>query len=454
MGKKEIKGMIGLEVHVYLVTREKLFCRCVSSREKGLKNNINICPICCGMPGAKPKLPNKEAVKQAVRIGLMLKCKINKELIWQRKHYDWPDMPKGYQNTISGSYAVPVGVNGEFNGIGIWSMHLEEDPAAWDPETGCVDYNRSGLPLVEIVTAPDFVDSEQVVYWLKKLIHNLAYLKAVDKNAGIKVDVNVNISGKTERVEIKNLNSIENIGKAIEYELERQKREGSERETRRFDFVSGKTVRMRGKEVEEDYRFISDPDLQEIRFDDKFVEELKKSLPESPERKLEKIIKKYKIGKKDAEVLTKNIDIAEFFEEVVDKFKDAKFALPWIIVELLRHLNYNKVSLDDVNIEVEHFVALLKLIREGKISELQGKQLLNKFYPKSFIPSGIEEKISDKKELEKVALDVIRENKDVVEKVKSGDDKAFNFLMGEIMKKTNRRADFRVAREVLERLLK
>ena len=454
MGEQEINGMIGLEIHVYLVTKEKLFCRCTASREKGLQNNINICPICCGMPGAKPMLPNKEAVKQAIRIGLMLGCKINKEFIWQRKHYDWPDMPKGYQNTISGSYAVPIGKNGEFYGIGIWSMHLEEDPAAWDPETGCVDYNRSGLPLVEIVTAPDFKSDKEVLDWLKRLIHSLSYLKAVDSDAGIKVDVNVNISGKTERVEVKNLNSIENIGKAIEYELERQTHDGSERETRRFDSVKGITVRMRGKEEEEDYRFISDPDLQDVVLSKKIIFDLKKSLPEPPDKKFKRFIRKHKINKEDAEVLIKNIDIAEFFEDVVEKFGDVRFALPWVTVELFRHLNYNKTSLDKIDIDAGHFVALLRLVKEGKISELQGKQLLNRFYPKSFMPSYVEGKISDKKELEKIALKVIKENKDVVEKIKNGDNKAFNFLMGEIMKKTNRRADFKVAMSVLKSLIK
>src|SRR3989338_558261 len=275
--KKEFDGMIGLEIHNYLVTREKLFCKCISSREKGLVPNTNICPICTGQPGAKPMLPNEEAVKQAIRIGLMMGCKINKEIKWQRKHYDWPDLPKGYQNTISGGTSG-VGVNGEFHGIGIWSMHLEEDPAAWEPDTGCVDYNRSGLPLVEIVTAPDFVNSSEVIDWLKVLLHNLSYLKSVDSNAGIKVDVNVNLSGKTERVEIKNLNSIENIGKAIEFELERQMNEGSERETRRFDEMKGKTFRMRGKEEAEDYRFISDPDLLDVVLDEKMINELEKSI--------------------------------------------------------------------------------------------------------------------------------------------------------------------------------
>jgi len=452
--KKEFDGMIGLEIHTYLVTREKLFCRCIASREKGLKLNVNICPICTGQPGAKPMLPNEEAVKQAVRIGLMLGCEINKELKWQRKHYDWPDLPKGYQSTISGGVSG-IGVKGKFYGIGIWSMHLEEDPAAWEPDTGCVDYNRSGLPLVEIVTAPDFTTAEEVAAWLRRLLHSLAYLKSVDGNAGIKVDVNVSIKNKTERVEIKNLNSLENIQRAIDYELTRQANEGSERETRRFDEMKGKTVRMRGKEDAEDYRFISDPDLQNIVFDSKFVEELNKSLPETPEKKLERMIKKYKIGDKDAKILTQHLDIAEFFERVVEKI-NAGFALPWITVELFRFLNYNNTSLDKVDVKTEHFIELLENVKNGKLSVLKGKQILNQFYPKSFSVKDIldkESKISDRKELEKIALEVIKGNPRVVENYRSGEEKAFNYLMGEIMKKTNRRADFNAAREVLKKLL-
>src|SRR3989344_1580312 len=220
-----LKGKIGLEIHAYLVTKEKLFCTCGAHRERGIKPNTFICPLCCGMPGAKPMFANRSAVEKAIQIGLMLNCKRNKEWNWQRKHYDWPDMPKGYQNTISGEYAIPVGIKGEFGGIGINEMHLEEDPASWDPETGGVDYNRSGLPLVEIVTDPDFKNAREVMAWLVKLIHNLSYLKAVDSNAGIKVDVNVRIKG-TERAEIKNISSIEDIGRAIEDELERQEKEG------------------------------------------------------------------------------------------------------------------------------------------------------------------------------------------------------------------------------------
>jgi len=449
-----MKGMIGLEVHVYLNTKEKLFCQCRASRVKGLVPNTLICPICTGQPGAKPMLPNGAAIKKAVQIALMFQCKINNKTSWQRKHYDWPDLPKGYQNTISGAHSVPLGVDGKFSGIRIRSAHVEEDPAAWDPKTGCVDYNRSGVPLVEIVTEPDFTFSEEVVEWLKKLVHVLSYLKAADKDAGVKADVNVNIPRKTERVEIKNINSIDNVKKAIEYEFERQAKEGSVRETRRFDELKGKTIRMRLKEEEEDYRFISDPDLQPIILENKLITELKKKLPEMPETKLEKMIKKYKIDKKNAEILTKHIDIADFFEEIVEKKVDAKFALPWVTIELLRVINYNKKELSEVNIDVRHFVKLLELVRRGKITELQGKQILNKFVPKSFDPSKADKKIDSKKELEKVIEKVVKKNNKAVEDYKAGDKNAFNFLMGQVMRETNRRADYKVARNVLEEELK
>jgi aspartyl-tRNA(Asn)/glutamyl-tRNA(Gln) amidotransferase subunit B len=449
-----IKGMIGLEIHTYLVTKEKLFCNCISSRERGLKPNTNVCPICTGQPGAKPMLPNKTAVEKAIQIGLMLNCKINSEFVWQRKHYDWPDLPKGYQNTLSGPYAIPVGEKGKFDNINISSMHLEEDPASWNPDTGEVDYNRSGLPLVEIITDPDFTNSKQVTLWLNKLLHHLSYLKCVDSNAGIKVDVNVSIPKKSQRVEIKNVNSIESIGRAIEYELSRQIKEPALiQETRRYDDAKNKTLLMRTKEQAQDYRFISDPDLIDIVIDKKLIDLEIAKIPESPDIKLEKLIKKYKIDAKNAEILTKNVDIAIFYETIIEKI-DAKFALPWVTVELLRFLNYNKTTLDKVDIKPEHFVAILNLVKGQKITELQGKQLLNKYYPKSFMPENIAGKITDKTELKVIAEKVIKENPKAVNDFKAGEQKSFDFLMGKIMESTQRRADFKLAREVLAELLK
>ncbi|MEK6908978.1 MAG: Asp-tRNA(Asn)/Glu-tRNA(Gln) amidotransferase subunit GatB [Nanoarchaeota archaeon] len=448
----------GLEIHTYLLTNEKLFCRCKASRERDIKPNIYICPVCCGMPGAKPMAPNSVAVEKAVQIALMLECKVNQNMPWMRKHYDWPDLPKGYQNTMSGAHAVPLGVNGKFEGINIESMHLEEDPAAWDPKSGEVDYNRSGLPLVEIVTAPDFKSADEVYHWVNKLVHALNYLKAVDTNAGIKADVNVSVvdeDGKqmTERVEIKNITSIEAMKSAILFEFERQMKEGSVRETRRYDELKGITMRMRSKEMADDYRFIVDPDLKSVAFSKKFIDEQRKLVPELPSVKLDKLIKKYKIDSKNAGVLAKDIDIATFFENVAEKI-DGKFAFPWVTVELLRVLNYNNKKLSEIDISVEHFIKLLNLVKDKKITELQAKQILNKFVPKSFDPTNVEGKISNERELEPIIKKIIAENNKVVVDYVNGDIKSFNYLIGEVMRVTNRRADSNVVRKLLEKMIK
>src|SRR3989344_765888 len=456
--KQKVK--IGLEIHAYLTTKEKLFCRCKSERhtaKSGILANTNICPICSGQPGSKPMLPNKEAVKKIISIALILGCKINPKLIWQRKHYDWPDLPKGYQITMSGAYSIPLGENGKFENIKIRELHLEEDPAQWNPETGCIDYNRSGLPLAEIVTEPDFSSSLEVENWLKQFLLSLDYIKAIDKNAVIKADVNVSIEKNNfERVEIKNLSSIENIKAAIEYEIIRQEKEPVVRETRRYDEAKGITIRMRSKEQQEDYRFIPDPDLPLLTLNEKLIKEIKKSLPETPQQKLEKLIKKHKIDKKQADVLTSNLELVEFFEQIAKNI-NPEFALHWVTTELLRVLNYNKKMLDEVEIMPEHFVELLEAVKSSKITELKAKQILNQFIPKSFsIKNQIKSqgKITDKEEIEEICRKVIKANQKSAEDYKSGKKEAFNFLMGEIMKLSERRADFSVARKVLEKLLK
>ena len=452
-----VKLKVGLEIHAYLSTNEKLFCRCKVSRERGLEPNIYICPICCGMPGAKPMAPNSNAIQKAIQIALILGCKINTNLPWMRKHYDWPDLPKGYQNTMSGPHATPLGVSGNFEGINIESMHLEEDPAAWDPKTGEVNYNRSGLPLVEIVTAPDFKSADEVYYWVNKLVHALSYLKSIDTNAGIKADVNVSLvddEGKqvTQRVEIKNITSIEAMKSAVLFEHERQLKEGSVRETRRFDELKGVTMRMRGKEMEDDYRFIIDPDLSSVNIIKDFIDKQKKLVPELPLVKLSRLIKKYKISPKDAAVLSKDLDIALFFESIAKQL-NGKFALPWVTVELFRVLNYNNKRFNEVSISLEHFIKLLKMVKSGKITELQAKQILNKFIPESFDPVHVEGKISSEKELEPIIKKIMVSNANVVSDYKNGDIKAFNYLIGEVMKATKKRADSNIVRKLLEKLI-
>ena len=450
---------IGLEIHGYIQAKEKLFCRCKTIHGlKFAKPNTNICPTCTGQPGAKPMLPNKVAIDKSIEIALLLGCKINSKLVWQRKHYDWPDMPKGYQNTISGSHAIPVGENGKFIDIRIREAHLEEDPAAWNPKTGEVDYNRSGLPLIEIVTEPDFASSQQVVDWLKQLILTLSYIKAIDKNAGIKADVNISLPElKGERVEIKNINSLTNIKNAIEKEVERQKSQGVAKvqETRMFDEAKGTTIKMRSKEQADDYRFISDPDLPVISLEKSRIEKLKSSLPETPQEKLQKLIKKYNIEKKYAEILTKKLEIAEFFEKIISHVPP-KLAVQWTTIELLRVLNYNKKELDEVDIKPEHFIELLKLVESKKITELKAKEILNKFVPQSFSPSKEAEKhskISSESDLEKFCKEIIKETPNAVRDYKSGKKESLNFLIGKVMQKTNKRADFKVVKEILEKLI-
>lgn len=451
--------LIGLEIHGYLETKEKLFCKCKNYHDmKVIKPNTNICPVCTGQPGSKPMLPNKEAIDKLLQIGLMLNCKPNviedkKSLVFQRKHYSWPDMPTGYQKTISGAYSIPVAENGEFQGIRIREVHLEEDPAAWNPDKGTVDYNRAGAPLVEIVTEPDFHSSEQVHKWLRELVLTLSYVKALNKDAGIKSDVNVSIKGLTERTEIKNVNSIKEIAKSIISEIRRHEKEKpKQQETRRWNSEIGKTELMRTKEQAQDYRFIPDPDLPIIKITKQRADGLRKQLPESPMQKLEKIIKKHKINKDDAGVLIQNIDIAELYEKVIEKI-EPNFALPWITVEWFSVLNYNKKTMDDLVINPNHIIELLELLQKNIITPLKAKDILRKFIPQSFSP-GKEaksfEKISDEVGLKKVIRNVLEKNKKAVDAYKSGEAKALNFLIGQVMQATQKRADYQIVREVLE----
>ena len=461
--KKEQKThpiKIGLEIHGYLNTKEKLFCKCSPEFVKGEKPNTRICPICTGQPGCKPMQPNKEAMKNLIQIALVLKCKINsdKKLIWQRKHYNWADLPKGYQNTISGAYSIPCAENGKFNGIGIRECHLEEDPAKWDPETGKIDYNRSGLPLVEIVTEPDFHSSEQVEEWLKNILVSLSYIKSL-KPEGIKVDTNVSTYG--ERVEIKNINSIENIRKAIEYEIKRQTENyeqgiDQKRETLSFDENKGKTIKMRDKESAEDYRFIPDPDLPTINLSEKEIKQIEKDLPETPTEKLNKLLNKYKIDEYNAEILSKNLDLVDFFENLAEHV-DAKKYISWITIELLRILNYNKKKLGDPDIDIkpEHLAELILAVDKKEIIELKAKQIINGFIPKSYSIKSIKKDIQKfgEKETEEICKKVIKANEKSVTDYKSGKKEALNYLLGEIMKLSQRRADFNTAKRILEKLI-
>jgi aspartyl-tRNA(Asn)/glutamyl-tRNA(Gln) amidotransferase subunit B len=477
--EKAFPVKIGLEVHGYLDTAEKLFCMCstrsvekLEIRNKKLENgqpNSRICPICTGTPGSKPMAVNEEAVRKMLQIATVFKSRINMDgLVWQRKHYDWADNPKGYQTTMSGPHSKVNAKGGKFKGINIWEIHLEEDPAQWNPDTGRINYNRSGLPLIEMVTAPEFSNSEQVVEWLKSLVLSLSYIKAVRKNAGIKVDVNISTYG--ERVEMKNLNSLEKIRKAIDYEVARQveaysgersavggERYVQERETRAYEESKGITVKMRSKEGASDYRFVPCPDLAEMKIDSKMLNEVKANMPEMPEAKLEKLLKQYKVNKKDADILIRNLELVDFFEELVNHDIDVVENMSWVTIELIRVLNYNKKTLEDEDVEIlpEHLAELIRAVEKGEITRLKGKQIMNDFVPKSFSLKDHKEEIASISEeaVENLCRQVISENEKVVSEYKGGKKASLNFLIGSVMRLSERRADFKSVTEVMKRLI-
>ena len=459
MENKSFPIKIGLEIHGYLNTNEKLFCMCKTKGDES--PNSRICPICTGTPGSKPMAPNMEAINKIIQLALIFDSKINQSnIIWQRKHYNWADNPKGYQTTISGAHATPNAIGGKFKGINLTELHLEEDPAQWNPDSGKINYNRSGLPLVEIVTEPEFSGSEQVVEWLKDLVLSLSYIKAVRKNAGIKVDVNISTYG--ERVEIKNLNSLEKIRKAIEYEVMRQIENHEKgivqtRDSMAFDEKLGKTIKMRSKEGATDYRFISDPDLSAIKIDKKIINEINKDLPEMPEVKLERLLKMHKVGEKDAKILTKNLELVEFFERLIEEKIDMQKNLSWVTIELLRVLNYNKKTLEDEDVEIlpEHLAELIKAVENGEITVLKGKQIMNDFIPKSFSLSKHKGEIKniDEAAIENLCKQVINENAHVVNEYKEGKAASLNYLIGQVMRLSERRADYQITTEVMKRMI-
>ncbi len=450
-----MKVRVGIEMHGYLKTKEKLFCKC-GTNYQNVKPNTNICPVCTGQPGSKPMLPNKEALNKIIKLSLMLGCKINKKFVFQRKHYDWPDLPNGYQKTVSGSYSLPIGHGGEFLGIRIRDVHLEEDPARWNPDSGRVDYNRCGMCLVELVTEPDFDSAEQVRQWLQKLMAMLGYIDILDTQAGIKCDTNIDVD-EGERVEVKNINSLWSIVRAIEYESERQVKEGAVQETRMFDEKTKKTYSMRTKEEAADYRYIPEPDLPVIHISDSDVKKLEKELPESPHEKAIRFANEFKISRQDAEVICSDFILGSIFEKVAAKV-EPHLALRWLKEELVRVLNYNKLGTSDLKIGPKELIDLLSLISEKKITENVGKKILNqlvvkKFDVKKYISKNKLVVVVAKGKLEDVCKKVISKNKRAVDDYKSGNENVLNFLVGQVMRETKGAADHKTVSDLLKKLL-
>jgi len=452
--------VIGLEVHVELNTKSKLFCGCSRRPNKNEEPNTGTeapntrtCPVCLGHPGSKPVL-NKTVVDYALKLALALDCDISKELIFSRKSYFYPDMSKNFQ--IS-QYEIPLATNGcvklAEKDVRLVRIHIEEDPAALVHPSGMekstyvlVDYNRSGNPLVEVVTEPDMVSPKEAREFMKQLISVLNYLGIYDINTCvIKADANVSIkeSGYV-RAEIKNVTGFKEIERALSYEIDRQKKEVSDgkklvQETRAWDSDVGITRLMRTKETEEDYGYIIEPDLVVTNMTDEWVERVRDTLPELARDKKERFIKDFRIDKTDAAVLSSQIELGDLYEKVAEKI-DPVLAARWLRRELLRVMNYNEIDFVDLKIDESHLIELLKLLSDGKITDNVAKKILEKLVDKPFnIMEYIEKeglKVSDTNELSKICEQVIKKNPKVIDDYKSGNVKSLNFLIGQVMRHT------------------
>ncbi len=444
---------IGLEIHVPLKTEQKLFCDCPTDYYETKEPNVNVCPVCTGMPGSKPYPINQKALDSAVVIAQLLECEIVRKKIYvKRKHYDYPDLPSGYQRT-----SEPLGENGRLKEVGIWELHMEEDPGRYDLSTGRVDYNRSGVPLVEIVTAPDMNSPEEARSFLKELMNLLRYTDSIiDVGGVLRADVNISLEGGS-RVEIKNINSIRGAYKAIKYEIIRQNnmwKRGSEvrQETREFNEKSMITMPLRIKETTEDYRYIPDPDIPPILFREEFIHSIE--LPETPQTIRKRFIKEYGIPEKYAKILTRDKELSDFFQEVSVLEVNPKTAASWISREVLRQLNYRGINLSDSKLKPGMLVELINLVKEKTITEETGKKLLERVIDSGESPERVVEeesmgRVSRVDVLGDVVDKVIGNNPGPVEACRSGKKEAINYLMGQVMKEMKHRADADVVIKLL-----
>ncbi|MGL2867943.1 Asp-tRNA(Asn)/Glu-tRNA(Gln) amidotransferase subunit GatB [Helicobacter pylori] len=452
------EAVIGLEVHVQLNTKTKIFCSCSTSF--GETPNSNTCPVCLGLPGALPVL-NKEVVKKAIQLGTAIEAHINQNSIFARKNYFYPDLPKAYQ--IS-QFEVPIVSDGKLEIdtkegakiVRIERAHMEEDAGKniHEGSYSLVDLNRACTPLLEIVSKPDMKNSEEAIAYLKKLHAIVRFIGISDANmqeGNFRCDANVSIRPKGDeklytRVEIKNLNSFRFIAKAIEYEIERQSaawengryNEEVVQETRLFDTVKGITLSMRNKEESADYRYFKDPDLYPVFIDEKLLKEAQK-INELPSAKKIRYMKDFNLKEDDANLLVSDPLLAEYFESMLNLGVKAKTSVTWLCVELLGRLKA-EITLENCGISAHALGALAKRIDEGKISGKSAKDVLDKLLEeqRGDVDTLIEQmglsQVNDTEAIVKVIEEVLKNNADKVLEYKSGKDKLFGFFVGQAMK--------------------
>src|SRR5438105_5561896 len=477
------EAVIGLECHAQLLTKSKLFCSC--STKFGDPPNANTCPVCLGLPGALPVL-NRVAVTMAVKAAIGLNCTISPESQWARKNYFYPDLPKGYQisqydRPLCRYGYIEISVEGARKKIGIQRIHMEEDAGKslheGFPDSGrntFLDFNRSGVPLIEIVTDPDLRSSAEAHEYLGRLKQILEYLDVNDGNmeeGSLRCDANVSVrkAGETKfgtRTELKNINSFRFVQKAIDYEVQRQIEviESGGRvvqETRLWNSTEERTVSMRSKEEAHDYRYFPDPDLPLLTVDSEFIKSTQRSMPELPESRRERFVKEYALSEYDAGVLPATRALSDFFEETTKLSGQPKTAANWIMGDLLRFYKDNNVDVKDLSsspVSPKMLAGMISLVEKGTISGKIAKTVMEEMYRTGKEPQQIiEEKglvqISNSDEIEKIVAKVIEDNPKPVEQYRLGKTGNFGFFVGQVMKASGGRANPQTVNEILKKIL-
>ena len=475
--EKQYETVIGLEVHVELATKTKIFCGC--STAFGGAPNTHTCPVCTGMPGSLPVL-NKQVLEYAVAVGLATNCDITRYCKFDRKNYFYPDNPQNYQ--ISQLY-LPICRNGKVEietekgkkYVGIHEIHMEEDAGKlvhdeWN-DCSLVDYNRSGVPLIEIVSEPDMRSAEEVIAYLEKLRMTIQYLGASDcklQEGSMRADVNLSIRevGAAEfgtRTEMKNLNSFKAIARAIEGERERQidLLESGEKviqETRRWDDNKGESYAMRSKEDAQDYRYFPDPDLVPIEVDEAFLDRIRERQPEFREEKMARYKEEFDIPEYDIDIITGSKRMADLFEATVALGAQPKKVSNWLMVETLRLLKENDMEPEDIRFSPEHLAALIAMADKKEINSSVAKEVFEEIFKSDVDPAKyVEEKglktVNDEGALRKTVEEVIANNPQSVQDYKSGKEKAIGFLVGQTMKAMKGKADPGMINKMLKELL-
>jgi len=472
--------VIGLEVHVHLKTKSKLFCGC--STEFGSDPNSNICPVCTGQPGVLPVL-NRKAVEFTVLTGMGFGCEIPPKSVFARKNYFYPDLPKNYQVSqyelpLCGRGHIDITTDGKTKRIGVTRIHLEEDAGKLLHAIGSqkldyslVDFNRTGIPLMEIVSEPDISSPEEAYQYLTELKSIVRYLGASDcdmEKGSLRCDANISIRPAGDKklgakVELKNMNSFKAVKDALNYEIRRQTEaaESGERiaqETRLWDEPAGVTVSMRSKELAHDYRYFPEPDLVPVELDEKYLDEIRKKLCELPAGRKKRFIEQFGLGEYDADVLVSEKQLADYFEDVLKFINEPKIASNWIANNLLGRLNSEGKDITETPVSAKMLSELIRFITDGTISGKIAKTIFEQMY-KTGKPADeiIKEQglvqISDDKQIEKFIDEAISENVKAVSEYKNGKLQALGALVGAVMKKTKGKANPKMVNEILKKKL-